>query len=95
MAKNRGSTFEWQMGKSVVECNKYMFEHEIATDVVFEVGPPDGVVGMVRAHKYMLIARSAVFEAMFCSGLAESHASHDTKIPITDVDVGIFREMLR
>ena len=95
MAKNRGSTFEWQMGKSVVECNRYMFEHEIATDVVFEVGPPDGVVGTVRAHKYMLIARSAVFEAMFCSGLAESQATHGSKIAITDVDVGIFREMLR
>jgi hypothetical protein len=95
MANGRGNTFEWQMGKSVVECNRYMFEHEIATDVIFEVGPPDGTVGIVRAHKYMLIARSAVFEAMFCGGLAESHAAQGTKIPITDVDVGIFQEMLR
>ena len=95
MSKNRGSVFEWQMGKSVVECNQYMFEHEIATDVIFEVGHSDGTVGTVRAHKYMLISRSAVFEAMFCSGLAETHASSDTKILITDVDVGIFREMLR
>lgn len=86
---------EWQHGKSLKECNKYMLENEIATDVCFEVGPRDGHQGLVRAHKYILIARSAVFEAMFCGGMSESKADANSKIPITDVEVEIFQELLR
>lgn len=86
---------EWQHGKSLKECNKYMLENEIATDVCFEVGPRDGHQGLVRAHKYILIARSAVFEAMFCGGMSESKADANSKIPITDVEVEIFEELLR
>lgn len=86
---------EWQQGKSLKECNKYMFENEIATDVGFEVGPQDGNQALVRAHKFILIARSAVFEAMFCGGLAESKMDSNSVIAITDVEVDIFRQLLR
>ena len=72
-----------------------MLEHKIATDVCFEVGPPDGVVGLVQAHKYVLVSRSSVFEAMFCGDMAESKASSDVKIPVTDIEVPVFRELLR
>lgn len=87
---------EWQFGKSIVQCNRYMLDNEINTDVCFEVGPPEGCQqGLIRAHKFVLISRSAVFEAMFCGGMSESRAEPDFKIPITDVDVNIFRELLK
>ena len=54
----------WQYGKSIVECNRYMLDHQLSTDVSFEVGPPDGARSQIRAHKYVLISRSAVFESM-------------------------------
>jgi len=86
---------DWQQGKSVLECNLYMLDQELATDVTFEVGPSDGPPGIVHAHKYILISRSSIFEAMFCGSMIESRAGRDDKICITDVEVDIFREMLR
>ncbi len=90
----RGET-GWPLERTVLECNRYMLENEIATDVCFEVGPPDGEVVNIRAHKYMLISRSPVFEAMFSSGMTECRNEKDVKIRIEDINPDVFKELLR
>ena len=89
----RGET-DWQVGRTVLECNRYMLDNEIAMDVCFEVGPPDGEVVNIRAHKYMLISRSPVFEAMFCSGMSECNSGPDQKIRIEDIEANTFKDFL-
>ncbi|KAL5016782.1 hypothetical protein ScPMuIL_006371 [Solemya velum] len=79
---------DWQAGKSLMECTRFMFENEIACDVTFLVG---GAKDEVRAHKFILISRSPVFSAMFCGPMAESQES----IPIPDIHADNFRTMLR
>jgi len=49
----------------------------------------------IRAHRFMLIARSCVFEAMFCGGMLENGLTRDQPIRVVDVDSVIFKEMLR
>ena len=85
----------WQSEKTVLECNRYMLNNEIATDVCFEVGPQDGATVNIRAHKYMLIARSPVFEAMFSSGMVECRNGHERRIRIEDINPLVFREVLK
>ena len=89
----RGET-GWQAERTVLECNRYMLDNEIATDVCFEVGPPGGEVVNIRAHKCMLILRSPVFEAMFCSGMTECNSRPDHKIRIEDMEAYTFRNLL-
>ena len=84
----------WQSEKTLVECMRYMLDNEIATDVCFEVGPPDGATVRMRAHKFMLISRSAVFEAMFSSGMAECQNGPDVTIRVEDIDAAIFKDLL-
>jgi len=84
----------WQDNKTLHERNHYMLEHEIATDVCFEFRPPEGSIKLVRAHTYMLIASSPVFEAMFCGGMSEARADRNN-IDIEDIDAETFKEMLR
>jgi len=85
----------WQEYKSLSERNRYMLENEIATDVCFEFGTPESMrVTLVRAHTFMLIAASPVFEAMFCGGMVEARADRDN-IKIPDTDAETFKEMLR
>jgi len=85
---------DWQSEKTLSECMRYMFDNEIATDVIFVVGPPDGATVYIRAHKYMLISRSAVFEAMFSSGMTECSSGPQTTIRVEDIDAAIFRDLL-
>ena len=89
--QNRGET-DWQVGRSVLECNKYMWEKKLAADIVFEVGPSDGQVEQISAHKYVLVSRSPVFEAMFYGALSQN--TKDT-IRITDVEPDAFKEALK
>src|SRR6218665_3132161 len=85
----------WQSEKTLSECMRYMLDNEIATDVCFKVGPPDGATVNIRAHKYMLISRSAVFEAMFSSGMAECQSGPDqSTIRVEDIDADIFKDLL-
>ena len=91
----RGET-GWQTDKTLVECMRYMLDNEIATDVCFEVGPPDGATVCVKAHKFLLISRSAVFEAMFNSGMVECQSGKDaTTIRVEDIEADIFKDLLR
>jgi len=84
----------WQESKSLSQRNRYMLENEIATDVCFEFRSPGNSVTLVRAHTFMLIRSSPVFEAMFCGGMCEARADRDN-IKIEDIDAKTFKEMLR
>ena len=68
-----------------------MLKHELACDVQFAIGPNGDVV---RAHKYMLVARSPVFYAMFYGSLG-SGPVHDVPLVIPDTTVEAFRAMLQ
>ncbi len=92
----KGSAQDWQIGKTVLECNKYMFENSIDCDITFSFSSqyhqetskePD----MISAHKYVLISRSPVFYAMLC-GPARDESSC---ITIKDINAESFREVLR
>jgi len=84
---NRG----WQDRKSLAQCNAYMLENGIACDVKIKCHTQDGKVVMLQAHKYILVSRSPVFEAMFCGSYQESSDS----IEITDIEPDVFKEVLR
>lgn len=85
----------WQSEKTLVECMHFMLDNEIATDVCFEVGPPDGATVQIRAHKFMLISRCPVFEAMFLSEMSETENKTEAKIRIVDISAEVFRLFLR
>ena len=87
---NVNSAPDWQTNKSVLECNSYMFDHQVACDIEFLVGP-EGSTEVIPAHQYVLISRSPVFFAMFCGELAEK----GKQIRLEDVEVQAFTELLR
>ncbi|XP_046564412.1 BTB/POZ domain-containing protein 6-A-like isoform X3 [Haliotis rubra] len=81
-----GFVENWQNGRSVVECNRHMLNSKHTSDVTFRVGKDEDTV---RAHRYVLISRSHVFDAMLCGPLAEKD-----DIKISDVEADVFSEML-
>ena len=86
----------WRDGKSVLERLTYMFETRLATDVIFYVGGEKDATADLAAHKVILIAKSSVFETMFCGDLNDNIGDiNGIRIRIHDVDAGSFREMLR
>lgn len=88
---------DWQMEKSILECNRHMLENQLECDVKFTFIPPEGLSftytqdPSISAHKYMLISRSPVFYAM----LAGPAKDESGIIHIQDIDQESFREMLR
>ena len=85
---------EWQTMKTVLECNRYMLDNEIETDVCFEFQSEDGDAVCIRAHRYMLISRSPVLWTMHCGEFAK-RAGTEAKINVTDIHPEVFKEMLR
>ena len=89
----------WQLGKSVLQCNKYMYETKIAADVCFSVGQPDDAPEEIQAHSYVLMSRSPVFEAMLSPKWQTAKGSGEektaTSISIPDVSVDALKEILR
>ena len=81
------------MGKSLTQCLSHMLQNEITTDVTFMVASqdPTKATSRISAHKFMMRARSPVFEAMFSGDYVES--SNDVKI--VDSEPEHFRDMLR
>ena len=79
---------DWQSGKSFPETNFSMLESGILCDVTFKTG---GNEAEVKAHRFILVSRSRVFEAMFCGPLAES----DEPISVPDIEEDIFKVLLR
>lgn len=85
---------DWQLGKTIHQCNKYMFESKMAANVIFKVCGDDGYQEVIWAHKYILLSRSPVFEAM----LDPLWYPDDGKVPqfeITDIHATVFNELLR
>lgn len=75
---------DWRIGRNVVQCNKYMLDHEVEGDVTFVVGGEE-----IRAHRYMLISRSAVFH----SQITRQRMSQE--IQVTDIEPHIFKKLLQ
>ena len=42
---------EWQLSKSVIDCNRYMMEQEIDADVHFLVGANESSAQKMSVHK--------------------------------------------
>lgn len=78
---------DWQARLSALECNHYMFEHQIHCDVHFRVGTHAQVLG---AHRYVLESRSDVFTVMFHGPLAEKDV-----IDVPEIELEDFKEFLR
>ena len=91
----------WQLSKSFMERHKYMYKTKVTADVRFRVGPPEDQTEEILAHKYMLVASSPVFEAMFDPSWSESARPEGTTsgrsspIEIPDILPAAFNEMLR
>lgn len=87
----------WQDNKALAETNWYMLDNEIATDVSFQLDSADSSTksaNIVRTHKFMLVSRSRVFEAMFTGGMIESKANCDV-VQVPDVQLDMFKLMLK
>lgn len=77
---------DWRIGRSVVQCNKYMLEHEVDCDITFSVGTEK-----IQAHRYMLISRSAVFHLELTR---QDRQQAPMEIIIPEIEPDIFRKML-
>ena len=76
------ATVDWQYGKTLAECNKYMLDYQLATDIGFQVGSRGQARSLVRAHRYVLISRSAVFTRL----LQQNNAIDKDLLPAPSVD---------
>ena len=81
----------WQIDKSLSGCLLYMFKNHVDCDVTFRIQTKVGSVQIVFAHKFMLIARSPVFEELFRGN--KDVASRD--LNVCDVDVEPFKDLMR
>ena len=78
---------DWQSEKSLLEASSHMLANEIVCDVWFLVGDKEVRIG---SHKFILVCRSTVFEAMLGGGFADDKG--DVKIP--DIEPDVFRAFL-
>ena len=83
-----------QLEKTLAEGMRYMLENKIATDVCIEVGAPDREAVTFRVHKFVLMSRSEVFEAMFSIGMAEC-SGPEAKVRVEDIDPDTFKELMK
>ena len=74
---------------SFAECNHRMLKSGLLSDVTFEAGIPSVPL---QAHRYVLVSRSPVFEAMFCGPMKVDSGA---KVIVEDIEVDIFRSLLR
>ena len=84
----------WQMGKSLLDCHQHMFTNQVSCDVKIQFSSSGAVQGEIGAHKYVLMCRSPVFEAMLTGAFVKDVGSSVT-IDIPDVEPGIFKEVLK
>ena len=89
MAEILESLEDWQAGRSVVDCNKFMLQNEINCDVTFLLGQKKEPI---KAHKYMLVSRSSVFQSIFIGSIS-GDSKNDT-IPVSDIDPETFKTLL-
>ncbi|XP_076080466.1 BTB/POZ domain-containing protein 2-like [Mytilus galloprovincialis] len=81
------NTTDWRDNKGLPECMMYMLQNEIMCDVTLRVGDDRTPI---KAHRYMLSSRSAVFHTMFEGSLPEKG-----DIILPDVDEDTFRDILK
>ncbi|CAC5375762.1 unnamed protein product [Mytilus coruscus] len=81
------NTTEWRDNKSLHECMMYMLQNEIMCDVTLRVGDERT---LIKAHRFMLSSRSAVFHTMFDGSLPEKG-----DITIPDIDEITFLDILK
>lgn len=87
-AEEANSTDDWQSQRTFADTNLHMLENEILCDVTFKAGENQAEI---KAHKFILVSRSRVFQSMFCGPLAES----DEPIVVPDIDGDIFKMLFR
>ncbi|XP_051739106.1 BTB/POZ domain-containing protein 2 isoform X1 [Ctenopharyngodon idella] len=87
----REPVYNWQATKSTVkERFAFLFNNEVLSDVHFLVGKGMGVQ-RIPAHRFVLAAGSAVFDAMFNGGMATT----STEIELPDVEAAAFLSLLK
>ena len=79
---------DWQAGKKLLECKKYMLDNHLYCDVKFHVGKAGR---LISAHKYVLASRSSVFAAMFYGSLPET----SDIIVVSDIEPEVFDILLK
>uniref|UniRef100_A0A8C4TFL0 BTB domain containing 1 n=1 Tax=Erpetoichthys calabaricus TaxID=27687 RepID=A0A8C4TFL0_ERPCA len=88
---HREPMYNWQATKSSVkERFSFLFNNELLSDVRFIVGK-GRQAQRIPAHKFVLAAGSAVFDAMFNGGMATT----STEIELPDVEPAAFLSLLR
>ncbi|RXM92153.1 BTB/POZ domain-containing protein 1 [Acipenser ruthenus] len=88
---HREPMYNWQATKSSVkERFAFLFNNELLSDVRFIVGK-GRLAQRIPAHKFVLAAGSAVFDAMFNGGMATT----STEIDLPDVEAAAFLALLR
>lgn len=80
---------DWQAGRGFAACNRFMLQKEIGCDVTFVLGQKKE---QIRAHKYMLISRSSVFQSIFCGSMMAGE--NNNVIPVSDVTPQTFKSLL-
>ena len=89
---------DWQNVDDISKTNMMMLDKQLACDVYFLIGEEPRKQG---AHKFILISRSPVFEAMICRPLTCSNNSDQNEctssdqIKIEDIEPEIFQDLLR
>lgn len=84
VARMASSGEDWRKGKNIVECNRYMLDNQIHTDVIFSVKSTQ-----IMAHRVILISRSPVLEAKL------SVRQPSEIIQIDHIEPNVFKKMLR
>jgi BTB/POZ domain-containing protein 1/2 len=93
----REPLYNWQATKaSLKERFAFLFNSELLSDVRFVLGKGRGVAAAggpqrIPAHRFVLAAGSAVFDAMFNGGMATTSA----EIELPDVEPAAFLALLR
>ncbi|KAM4592942.1 BTB/POZ domain-containing protein 1-like isoform 2-T2 [Odontesthes bonariensis] len=88
---HREPVYNWQATKSSLkERFAFLFNNELLSDVRFIVGK-GRQAQRIPAHKFVLAAGSAVFDAMFNGGMATT----STEIELPDVEPAAFLALLR
>ncbi|XP_061669829.1 BTB/POZ domain-containing protein 1-like [Syngnathoides biaculeatus] len=83
--------YNWQATKgSLMERFAYLFNNELLSDIRFVVGK-GRQAQRIPAHKFVLAAGSAVFDAMFNGGMATASA----EIELPDAEPAAFLSLLR
>ena len=92
MAACAESPQDWQLNRPILDCHKYMLDNQLHCDITFIFGAnKDDEEEKIAAHKYMLICRSPVFEAML---MGPARMETD-EIAIEDIEKDSFQEVLR